>query len=256
MKKMKLRKYLWGLFFSVLFSCNCIGQPYVISRASTGKIVVENEIVPDEEIENIITPYRIQLQAEMDEIIGFSAMELTKAKPESLLGNALCDIVEDYLTLELGLEVDMTLLNYGGIRRNSLPKGNISVGNIYELLPFENKVVVLTLSGGVLEELLMKIASSGGWPVSSGVKIKLKKVGDWTSAEDILVRGEALNLGKEYKVATIDYVANGGDQAKLLIDQPRYDTKILIRDLVIEALREKTKQGIQLNAELDQRISY
>ncbi len=244
------------LILSISFGMSCRAQDRVISKASAEKIVIEHEILPDAEVESLIVPYRQQLQAEMDEIIGFTARELTKNKPESTLGNALCDLVEEYLEEDLDLEVDLTLLNYGGIRRNSLPMGNISVGHIFELLPFENEVVVLTLSGQVLEELLLKIGSSGGWPMSDGAQIKLTKEGEWTSVENILIGGEPIQIDKKYKLATIDYVANGGDQAKLLIDQPRYDTKILIRDLVIEALKEMTKEGKQWDAELDQRISY
>lgn len=253
---MKVFKFCLYLLISLLVISGCRAQQHVISKASAEKIVIEYEITPNAEIESIIVPYRMQLQAEMDEIIGFSARELTKNKPESLLGNALCDIVEEYLEEELDLEVDLTLLNYGGIRRNSLPAGNISVGHIYELLPFENEVVVLTLSGQVLEELLIKIGASGGWPMSGGATIKLKKEGDWTLVESILINGLPLDVDKTYKLATIDYVANGGDQAKLLIDQPRYDTKILIRDLMIDALKEMTKRGENLDSQLDQRISY
>ena len=213
MKSLKLYLYI---IISLSFGLGCSAQQRVISKASTERIVIEYEIIPDAEVEALIVPYRMQLQAEMDEIIGFSARELTKNKPESLLGNALCDLVEKYVEEELDLEVDLTLLNYGGIRRNSLPMGNISVGHIFELLPFENEVVVLTLSGQTLEELLLKIGSSGGSPMSGGAQIKLKKEGDWTSVESILIDGAPLDIEKTYKLVTIDYVANGGDQGEII----------------------------------------
>jgi 2',3'-cyclic-nucleotide 2'-phosphodiesterase (5'-nucleotidase family) len=66
-------------------------------------------------------------------------------------------------------KVDAGFMNQFGIR-SSIPKGNITVGKIFEMMPFDNLVVLQEIKGNVLKEFLDKTAADGGWPVSIGTR--------------------------------------------------------------------------------------
>lgn len=220
-------------------------------------IVIEHEITPDPEVEAMVSTYRRQLEAEMNQIIGFLEHEMPKGRPgQTLMGNFICDLLLDAVNRSVDTQADLAILNFGGLRLNSLPYGNITVGHIYELLPFENYVVVLDIEGKVMEEWIHNIASSGGWPVSKNIELKLKKEGDNTVVENVTIHNQPLNHDKIYKVVTVDYVANGGDKAKLLVDLPRYNTEVLMRDMILHEIEAKVKKGEKLKSELDNRIKF
>ena len=68
----------------------------------------------------------------------------TDSGPESLLSNLIADVLREAAVEVLGKPADMGLINIGGIR-NSLTEGDITTENIYEILPFENSLCVLTM---------------------------------------------------------------------------------------------------------------
>ena len=138
--------------------------------------------------------------------IGRSACEL----PNS--GNALLNFLSDFVAdqaSQLGAgKVDLAITNKGSLRR-SLPKGELTQGQIIMMQPFDNRLIVEDLKGSDLLEALNVMASRGGDGVSSGVDAVFDpSTGKCVS---VTVGGKPLDPEKVYKVATIDYLANGGD---------------------------------------------
>lgn len=246
--------FLLTIFFLFLLSCS--DQKKVISVIESRNIVIEHEITPDPEVEKMVASYRVQLEAEMNEVIGFLEHEMPKGNPtQSLMGNFICDLLLDAINKSDDVPVDFAILNFGGLRINSLPFGNISVGHIYELLPFENYVVVLDINGKDLEEWFHKIAG-GRWVISKNLELSLKNQDDFTVLDDVTVHKLAIDYDKTYRFVTVDYVANGGDKAELLVNLPRYNTEILMRDMIINEIESKVMKGEKLKSELDSRIKF
>jgi 2',3'-cyclic-nucleotide 2'-phosphodiesterase (5'-nucleotidase family) len=144
---------------------------------------------------------------------------------------------------------DFLFLNHGGLRA-SLPRGKITIGNVYEVMPFENELVVLTMNGTDADSVLQHIASMGGAPVS-GVRFSI----DGKRAKDITVNGTALSATKVYHVATSDYLANGGDGFSVL--KKFTERKILslkVRDALLLDLKNSGMTGDSIIIQKDGRL--
>ena len=107
----------------------------------------------------------------------------------------------------------------------SLTKGPVTIGNVYELMPFDNYLVVLSLTGKQVQSMLDAIAASGGWPVA-GVTFTIKD----NTADDVQINGKRLHNESTYRIAISDYLSNGGDNMKMLKGLPQENTNVLLRD--------------------------
>lgn len=214
--------------FCLFFSCKTVNH---LAKFEEQRISVEEEhLAADPEITALIAPYKLELDKVMEAVIGQSGVDLEKRRPEGTLGNWMADAIQRKAEKYLGEPVDFAIQNYGGIRIPVIKKGAITRGKIYELMPFDNKIVILYLNKVEVEELVAHLMKSKGWPVSSTIQIKQ------LSVEDIMVaiNGKAMEEGITYKVAVPDYIANGGSGSFFLKDKKRKDLNILIRDALIE----------------------
>lgn len=178
----------------------------------------------DEEIESMIAPYRDDLSSTMNKSIARVEIDLFKDKPSSSLGNLLADATLAMAAKYTQSTIDIGIMNYGGIRVPSLTKGPVTIGNVYELMPFDNYLVVLNLKGDQVQAMLDAIAANGGWPVS-GLSFHIEE----NAAAKVLIKGEALETDKIYRVAISDYLANGGDHMDMLKGLPQENTNVLLR---------------------------
>ncbi|BDS12670.1 5'-nucleotidase C-terminal domain-containing protein [Aureispira anguillae] len=204
----------------------------------------------DPAITAMIAPYKKELEEDMNAVIGETAKMLTKAKPESTLGNWAADLVhkkcEDYLKRK----IDFAVLNYGGLRIPSLPAGSITKGKLFELMPFDNLLVVVEMKGSELIALFNHIATNEGWPISRQVKMTAHR----NKAIDVRINGRKVEKDRVYSLATNDYIANGGDKCSFLKDKKQIATGVLFRNAIIEFVEEETKAGRKLDANLEKRI--
>lgn len=154
----------------------------------------------------MIAPYRKGVDELMGKVIGKSARELPNDRPGLL--NFVSDFVDRRGSELLGRQVDLAMMNVGSLRRG-LPKGDITQGMIISMQPFTNKVLVMELSGKDLIEAMDVYASRGGDGVSSQVKAKFDPATG--KVVELTVDGKPVDPDRTYTVATIDYLAGGGD---------------------------------------------
>ncbi len=198
----------------------------------------------DAAIDKMILPYKTDLDAKMNIVIAYNPSEMSKSKPNSALGNWFSDILLEEASDIYGQDIDFAVQNYGGIRVPSLGKGDVTVGNIYELMPFDNQLVLLTMNGKITQQLLDRIAILRGWPISKTLSFTIAN----EKAIQIKIKGEDFDINKTYTVAIADYIANGGDQCFFLEDAEREDNDILIRNLLIDHLKNKTDKTIDADS--------
>ncbi len=244
-----MRKFLFPLFLILVLSCNKTLHLADV-QLNSYKLESTSEVKQDQEFIDLISPYKAQLDAEMNQVIGESAITMKKARPQSTLGNWMADLIHKKSQDYYGKKVDFAVVNYGGIRSSELRKGPVTRGKIFELMPFENRLLVLSVKGTVAKQLFDHMASQNGWPISGQVRYEIKN----GVAKNITIKDEALDLNKVYSIAMADFIANGGDRCFFLKDQPRVDLDHLFRDGIMEFVEEETAKGKLLDAEMDHRV--
>ncbi len=254
MKMKKLPPILSRIFvISVLFSaCTPYGK---ISTTESKEYVISGntEFKDDSVITAMILPYKEQLTASMEIVLARSTQVLEKGIPESTLGNFITDLCllrgnQEYHPSD-SHGIDFAFLNNGGFRR-SLPEGNITRGDVFELMPFENELVILTLNGTTVKKLINFMASKGGAPVSS-IRFSIKN----KEATNISIGTSGFDSSKVYKVLTSDYLANGGDNHGFLSEaRSRESLGIKIRDAILQHLYIMGKTEELISVAKDGRI--
>lgn len=240
---------------AILFSCSTVEKTQTY-RYQNMEVTAISDSLSDPEFMRILKPYKDEIKHVMAEKIAISDVPMKSGRPESALSNFATDLVLRVLTNycrteKLDFVPDLAIVNTGGLRA-SLPEGDITVEHIFQLMPFENQLVLVRITGKQLVELMHYIASRDGEGVS-GITFGIRN----NQAENIRVNGMMVDDEKRYWIATSDYVANGGDGMKVLTwADKRIDTGLLIREAIIDDLKEHTKQGKHINAKNDGRIYH
>lgn len=235
------------LLLLVSGSLACTSPSYVLELGSSTDTYYQlNDQIPqDSAMVALVATYAEDLQSRMNTVIARSETPITRGRPEGTLNNLSADILRSVAVRELGHPVHIGVANFGGLRA-PLPQGDITIGNIYELMPFENTISVLRLNGEQVRVLANQIAARRGEPVS-GIRFRIEN----DRAVDILVGAEPLRSHQEYWVATNSYVADGGDGMNVFMEaRERIDLPVLIRDAMIEYIRHRRV----LDYELEGRI--
>lgn len=186
-------------------------------------------------------------------VLGVSTQYMEAGRPESLLSNLTADILREAALKYGGKPADVGIMNMGGLR-SSLPGGDITVGDVYKVFPFENKLFTLTLTGEQLLDLFRRFVAVGGQGISGAQIVIGHREGPYLY--EATVGGKAINKDKTYRIATIDYLAEGNDGMSTLregIDRQLFDT-LTLRQVVTDYIVEQTKLGKKIESKLDGRI--
>ena len=217
---------------------------------------LDGQALQDTAFTNIINQYKVGLDTQMNQLVSVSNEAMMSGRPESLLSNYVADamlaIGNKYcLDNKFEHKVDLSIINNGGLR-TSLPKGGITTGKLFELLPFENKLVIVGMKGSDLKNVLKYIAVRDGEGVS-GIKMGIS--GD--DAVNVKIGGKALDLNKIYHIISIDYLVNGGDGMNSFEKRETFrHIHMKLRDAVIKHAKLLYESGVGIKAELDGRIYY
>lgn len=233
-----------GICFSVV-ACN---KQYAPVNVAPSNVKVDSLTSAQSSITKIIAPYKTQLDAEMNRVVATTNTTLTKQQPEGTLGNLMSDAAFKTANTQFDKPIDLAILNYGGIRLPSINKGNITTRQLYELMPFDNFVVVLEIDGATLKQAFNKIANYGGWPITNA-SFEIKN----NQAQNISINQQPLVESKTYYLAISDYVANGGDKMSMLIPLKQHNTGILLRDAIISYVQQYS--STPLNYQLQNRVT-
>lgn len=215
------------------------------------KQMVDSSIAEDTDIQEIVAPYKIKLENELSGPIGYSKNGLSNPSPkgESPLGNFVADAIHTISELQNESAIDFALINaYGGLRA-SLPVGVINKKQIFELMPFENEVVVLTLTVTEVQKVFDISAKSMTNAMSNSTYTIINN-----KAKDILIGGMPLNEKKTYQLALSDYLANGGGGFHVLKRLPRKTLNYKVRDMIIDYITIENEKNHSIDAVLEGRV--
>ncbi|WP_395051365.1 5'-nucleotidase C-terminal domain-containing protein [Flavobacterium sp.] len=241
-----LKKYngvskLFVIFLTLLLIISCAKQSYYVSKIEGKRITITDKETQDSQIENYVRPYREHINKDLDSILAYCPVTLDKSdgKWQTTIGNLMADV-----TLQRGnivflarekKEINLCILNNGGIRA-MLPKGNVTTRTAFEIMPFENGLVVIALKGEQIFELVdYFIATKKPHPLS-GITFTISKD---NIAKNILVQGKPVEKDAIYYVATNDYLSNGGDNMNFFKKGvQKYDLDCKLRNVLIDYFKE------------------
>lgn len=236
---MTIKHTLKLCFLLLIFAC---ASPN-ISKIEGKRLNIDESLKPDEAIEAFIKPYRENVNKDMDNVISYAPETYTKRDGEynTAIGNLMADAVfsegNPVFNKRTGKNIDFVLLNHGGIR-SIISKGDITTRTAYEVMPFENSVVVVTLKGEQINEMMEYLSKAKrAHPISNQVQLTLDKDGNIKSAT---VHGEPIDATKTYYVATNDYLYNGGDGMVFFSkNEGLHVLNYKIRDVLIDNFKKR-----------------
>lgn len=239
----------------MLLAATSCRQSYVMTSDSNNQYIVSEKSVSsiDSVLYNAIKPFRDSLATGMNVILGYSMHSMVKGRPESELGNFCVDAcMRQALLLCEKQKVkppDVCIINNGGLRA-SLPKGAITVGNVFELMPFDNELIIVTVDSAGFDSLLNHIIKKGGEPVSQlQLIIKEQKIAE------AYIKGQPVSNYRSIRVLTSDYLANGGDAYPALKSSiDRHLLGIRVRDVISNEIQHVNSLGDSIKSAKDGRI--
>jgi 2',3'-cyclic-nucleotide 2'-phosphodiesterase (5'-nucleotidase family) len=232
---LKIKHFVIFLLFLGLVSCG--NPPEQLTKLAGKQIAIDSSYTLVDSIQNFITPYHNRVEQILDSTLAYApyAISKTDGTLNTTAGNLMADIVlsetDPIFKKRTGKNIDFVLLNHGGIR-SVISKGNVTARTAYEVMPFENAVVVVELNGAsILKMVDYLIRSKRAHPVA-GIQIILNK--DQT-ANGISIGGKPLELNRNYYVATSDYLVTGGDNMTFFTEAlSKTETDYKIRNAIID----------------------
>lgn len=227
---MKFRNYTIYIVGLLLVACS---PTYTLQSYNDEVIGIQAGV--DSTILAIINPYQVKIEDQMNEVLTYTKNDLEKGKPQSTIGNFVTDLCLNYA------DAHICVMNNGGLR-TTISKGEITRGKLYELMPFENELVVLELNKEDYIGLLNYIGSRGGEPFS-GITIAINKDGK------ILSYSWPVNFekGEKVRVLTSDYLANGGDEMSFFHEKEQQKVGLKLRDAIIDYCSKTDTIDVQLD---------
>lgn len=220
------------ILLSVAFFLHACQKSLQVVRFEEENIEVQTDSAAQSTLnylDSILLPYQEFLSDSMTQPIAHIQEDLLKGDANGKLGILMSKAMINRAENLLDHKVDCAFMNRGGIRVPVLKAGPLALGRVYELMPFENYLVVLEIPGDSLQRVLDIIAQKGGWP-AYGISYKIGDEG----ALDVKVNDLPINGQQLYQVALSDYIANGGDKMNILNQFEQKNTGLGLRDAFIE----------------------
>jgi 2',3'-cyclic-nucleotide 2'-phosphodiesterase (5'-nucleotidase family) len=199
-----------------------------------------DEVTPDSALAARVAVWNASVAPLAATPIGRNARALTRGRGgESALG----DVVADAMRAEA--KADIAFTNSGGLRAD-LPAGAITRGSVYEVIPFDNTLVIVKLTGAGVRAMLEDGLARGRVSQQSGLRYRfdLSRPEGQRLLSATLADGSALGDAKTYTVAVNNFMASGGDNYDTLArSKEQTDTGVLVRDALERHLAARTKDG-------------
>jgi len=229
-------------------------------KARVTETLIDSSIPDDPALDQMLTAFSPKVRA-LDIVIGRLKGELRKGgMGAGPLGNFVTDGMRTQASAKLGKRIDLSIMNGGGLRRNTISEGELRARDIFELLPFENALVTLDLSGEQILKLLGVVVSSR--EAQSGARLTyITKTDKSSQLETAMLRDEQgrekeIDPKASYTIVTIDYLVNVGGERYSVLREGR-NTKpvgITLRDAIMDYVKSETAAAREIKPRLDERF--
>tara|TARA_R110002124_G_scaffold3003_5_gene20493 strand:- start:1448 stop:2227 length:780 start_codon:yes stop_codon:yes gene_type:complete len=241
LKKFENIVILFVIFLTFFLFLSCSDKVVHLTKIEGKQIPItekENQVT---EIENFIKPFREHINKDLDSVLSYCPITLDKKaiNYQSTIGNLMADV-----TLKRGnivfktrenKTIDICLLNNGGIRA-ILPLGSVTTRTAFQIMPFENTMVVIALKGEQILEMVDYFLTEKQPHPLAGLTFTIDKN---KLPKNILVQGKTVEKDKVYYVGTNDYLANGGDSMNFFKKgTATYDLNYKLRNILIDYFKE------------------
>lgn len=220
---------------------NCKEPESYLYKIEGKEITITDSILSDSKINDFIKPYRDHVTKDLDSVLAYAVDTYSKSDGDfnTAIGNFMADAVyaqaNPVFKARTGNDMDMVLLNHGGIR-SIISKGNITTRTAFELMPFENSIVVVALKGPQIDSLIGYLSKRKKAHPISNLKLIIDQDFNIVSAT---IKNKKIEADKTYYVATNDYLYNGGDNMTFFKPNDSvYDLNYKIRNVLIDYFKK------------------
>lgn len=223
----------------------------------SGQTAIDASIPDDPEIEKMLAPYSGRVRA-LSAVIGKLEQPLKKEPVGAgSLGNFVTDGIRSFAKTKLNKPIALVIMNAGGLRKNEIAAGQLRATDIFELLPFENALVAVDVTGADLAKLLAALVRDA----QSGARLQYKwndqSRPEFLSGKLVGENGQEQEIdpNKIYTIVTIDYLlkVGGGAYAVLKEGKSVAPLNITLRDAIMEYVKAETAAGRIIRARVDDR---
>ena len=242
-------KLLFAILLVSLFTaCH---RPLHVSKTTGQVLLVDStyKAVQDTQYLQSLAPIKEDLEKQLGAPIGYAPEALTVNRPECTMLNWACDALLAIAQKQCPNPVDMAVVNIGSMRCE-WAAGEITFRNVFELMPFDNELVVLTLTGEEIHRLCEIVATNNGEGMA-GLRLKARN----GKVLQVEINGKSLEKDKTYTVATSDYLSQGNDGMLPLKNYIKYwNSEEKIRDLYIEYIKQVKVVQAKVDGRMDIRL--
>jgi 2',3'-cyclic-nucleotide 2'-phosphodiesterase (5'-nucleotidase family) len=243
----------------------CEATPSTAKRGNTpvktgvhaSQTTIDASIPPDPDVEKLLAPYSEKVRA-LSLVVGRLEVPLKKEPVGAgTLGNFITDAIKRYAQIKLGKPVALAIMNAGGLRKNLIAPGELRASDIFELLPFENALVAVELTGADVQKLLTPLVRDA----QSGARLQYKwneqNRPEFISGTLLDANGheQEIDPNKLYTIVTIDYLLKVGGGAYAVLKEAKSVTplNITLRDAIMEYVKEGYAAGLVISPRADGR---
>lgn len=236
---MTFKPFLWVILTLLIY--NCKEHESYLYKIEGKEIAITDSLQSDSKINDFIKPYRDHVTKDLDSVLAYAVDTYSKSDGDfnTAIGNFMADAVYDQANpifkARTGKNLDMVLLNHGGIR-SIISKGNITTRTAFELMPFENSLVVVALKGPQIDSLMGYLSKRKKAHPISNLKLIIDQDYNIVSST---INNEKIDAAKTYYIATNDYLYNGGDEMTFFKpNDSLYNLDYKIRNVLIDYFKK------------------
>ena len=238
---MHLKIQHFVIFITFIGLVSCTQEASKLSKIEGKILPIDSSYTANNAITEFVSPFRSRINQILDSTLTYAPHAITKTDGElnTSAGNLMADIVltqaSPIFKSRTDKEIDFVMMNHGGIRA-VISQGNVSARNAFEIMPFENNIVVAELSASDVRDMVSFLTRSGRAHPISGLQVIINKDKEIKS---IKIKGKPIDKKKTYYVATSDYLVSGGSTMGFFKNNtPITDTDYLIRNAMIDYFKK------------------
>lgn len=194
----------------------------------------------DPELSKYLVRHKARLDKKMSEVIGYCAVTMNVAAPQSPLSDLLTEwMLKDGPAAINQPPCDLSILNFGGIRTN-LQAGDVTVGDMFRISPFDNYLTVVSIKGSELKKAVYRFRLDKLMAATAGMQVFYKN----NTPYRIVIQNEDIEDEKIYRLITLNFIADGGDHilSDIHFEKKEY-SMVVFRDFLIDEVKKMTKEG-------------